>query len=75
LLNDLSDGNGHVPVDLPACKPLDYIAAGVIPDTQLVYDGFGAMQNADLLEREREVDWDESHARRLVESPRLKSGS
>jgi hypothetical protein len=31
--------------------------------------------NAALLQREREEDWDESHARRLVESPPLTSGS
>ena len=31
--------------------------------------------NAALLQRKREEDWDESHARRLVESPPLTSGS
>jgi uncharacterized protein (DUF433 family) len=34
-----------------------------------------SVQNAALLQREREEDWDESHARRLVESPPLTSGS
>jgi len=34
-----------------------------------------SVQNAALLKRERENDWDESHARGLAESPRLSSGS
>jgi uncharacterized protein (DUF433 family) len=34
-----------------------------------------SVQNAALLQREREEDWDESQSRALVESPPLTSGS
>jgi uncharacterized protein (DUF433 family) len=34
-----------------------------------------SVHNAALLRRERDEDWDESQARRLVESPPLRSGS
>lgn len=34
-----------------------------------------SVHNATLLQREREEDWDESHARGLLESPPLTSGS